>query len=227
MGRSLTHSLGEEVVEVAGEGTAWWTEKTLDKWIPWSWLSSLVLLMFSSRLSNDLIWVTSCDGTCGGDMSPFWVRASEGDSWGTALRGESWLVSWSGDRASLLSSSKDELSPPAPFGESVKEDKYLQIHGRVAGKTANMAYEFWNFEKLLGFFLRVCYTVKQSSLVSRLPNSDDSFWRSYTMLYVSKQDYVQTSCCAISVTHFITGRVLYVFMQMQPLVTCSVCNTDP
>lgn len=58
-------------------------------------------------------------------MSPFWVTASAGDSCGTALRGESWLVSWSGDSASLLSSSKDELSPPAPFGESVTEQEYL------------------------------------------------------------------------------------------------------
>lgn len=71
--------------------------------------------------------MTSCVSTCVGDMSPFWLCTSDGDSWGTALRGESWLVGWSGDRASLLSSSKDELSPPAPFGESVTESGYFKI----------------------------------------------------------------------------------------------------
>lgn len=37
------------------------------------------------------------------------------------------MAGWSGDRASLLSSSRDELSPPAPFGESVTKRKNLEI----------------------------------------------------------------------------------------------------
>lgn len=68
-----------------------------------------------------------CFFTCGGDMSPFWLSMSEGESWGTALKGESWLVGWSGERASLLSSSRDELSPPAPFGESVTMRKTFSL----------------------------------------------------------------------------------------------------
>lgn len=68
-----------------------------------------------------------CFLTCEGDMSPFWLSMSEGESWGTALEGESWLVGWSGDRASLLSSSRDELSPPAPFGESVTRRKAFSL----------------------------------------------------------------------------------------------------
>lgn len=65
--------------------------------------------------------------TCGGDISPFWLSMSEGESWGTALKGESRLVGWSGDRASLLSSSRDELSPPVPFGESVTMRKTFRL----------------------------------------------------------------------------------------------------
>lgn len=68
-----------------------------------------------------------CFFTWGGDMSPFWLSMSVGESWGTALKGESWLVGWSGDRASLLSSSRDELSPPAPFGESVTKRKTFSL----------------------------------------------------------------------------------------------------
>lgn len=60
-------------------------------------------------------------------MPPFWVSTSEGENWGMALKGESLLVGWSGDRASLLSSSRDELSPPAPFGESAAKIKYFLI----------------------------------------------------------------------------------------------------
>lgn len=86
--------------------------------------SLLGLMSLSSPLSTwwDLVQVKSCGGTCVGDMSPFWLSTSQGDSWGTALRGESWLVGWSGERASLLSSSRDELSPPAPFGESERRE---------------------------------------------------------------------------------------------------------
>lgn len=73
----------------------------------------------------------NCFFTCGGDKSPFWLIMSEGESWGTALEGESWLVGWSGERASLLSSSRDELSPPAPFGESVTMRKTFSLKNSV------------------------------------------------------------------------------------------------
>lgn len=46
------------------------------------------------------------------------VSVSGGEGRGAGPRGESWPSVWSGERASLLSSSNDELSP-VPLGKSV------------------------------------------------------------------------------------------------------------
>lgn len=148
-------------------------------------------------------------------MSPLWVSTSEGDSWGTALRGESWLVSWSGDRASLLSSSKDELSPPAPFGESVTEQKYFQcseISGTVLWfaewKIKPFSQLLWPEEKNSDIqdFLTICNSQIQ---IWRLGNSDDSITR-LKVLQSFKTCYVLTyllyNFCNCCVVYFLMGQ---------------------
>lgn len=127
---SLIHSHAAPGVEV---GTVSWTVKT------GHWLMMEGFLFYVSNHRGKLIFIefygeenskrfhVICFFTWGGDMSPFWLSMSVGEGWGTVLNGESWLVGWSGDRASLLSSSREELSPPAPFGESVARRKTLSL----------------------------------------------------------------------------------------------------